>query len=129
MPAPWSITGGSASPHDLRKLGLPADHSGDVAYFTRFNAYELARLKMPSAAEKARAVAGADKLDQFPEPVLRANQMYVEAFLLDEARRRDGITLRFGWEVTEFAQDADGVTLDASVLSTVAARNAGAPTI
>jgi 2-polyprenyl-6-methoxyphenol hydroxylase-like FAD-dependent oxidoreductase len=99
--------------HDLRKLGLPADHSGDVAYFTRFNAYELARLKMPSAAEKARAVAGADQLDQFPEPVLRANQMYVEAFLLDQTRKRDGITLRFGWEATEFGQDADGVTLDA----------------
>lgn len=103
--------------HELRKLGLPADHSGDVAYFTRFNAYELARLRMPSAAEKARAVAGADKLDQFPEPVLRANQMYVEAFLLDEARKRDGITLRFGWEVTEFGQDADGVTLDAVSVS------------
>ena len=99
--------------HELRKLGLPADHSGDVAYFTRFNAYELARLKMPSAAQKARAVADAGALDQFPEPVLRANQMYVEAFLLDEARRRDGITLLFGWEVTAFTQDADGVTLSA----------------
>jgi len=74
--------------HDLRKLGLPADHSGDVAYFTRFNAYELARLRMPTAAEKGQAVATADKLDQFPEPLLRANQMYVEAFLLDEVRKR-----------------------------------------
>lgn len=99
--------------HELRKLGLPADHSGDVAYFTRFNAYELARLKMPSAGDKARMVASADKLDQFPEPVLRANQMYVEAFLLEEARRREHITLRFGCEVTEFLQDADGVTLAA----------------
>lgn len=99
--------------HELRKLGLPPDHSGDVAYFTRFNAHELARLKMPSGAEKARAVANASKLDQYPEPLLRANQMYVEAFLLDEARRRERITLRFGWEVTEFAQDTDGVTLHA----------------
>ena len=102
--------------HELRKLGLPADHSGDVAYFTRFNAYELARLKMPSAAEKARAVADADTLDQLPEPVLRANQMYVEAFLLDQARRRERITLRFGWEVTDFTQDADGVTLAAQAV-------------
>ena len=45
--------------------------------------------------------------------MLRATQMYVEAFLLDEARRRDGITLRFGWEVTDFTQDAEGVTLSA----------------
>ena len=102
--------------HELRKLGLPADHSGDVAYFTRFNAYELARLKMPSAAQNARAVADSGTCDQFPEPVLRANQMYVEAFLLEEARRRDGITLRFGYEVTGFSQDADGVTLTAQAV-------------
>lgn len=99
--------------HELRKLGLPPKHSGDVAYFTRFNAYELARLRMPSGAEKALAVANADKLDQFPEPLLRANQMYVEPFLLEEARRRERITLRFGWEVTDFVQDPDGVTLHA----------------
>jgi 2-polyprenyl-6-methoxyphenol hydroxylase-like FAD-dependent oxidoreductase len=102
--------------HDLRKLGLPAAHSGDVAYFTRFNTYEMARLRMPSAAEKAHAVATAGKLDQFPEPLLRANQMYVEAFLLEEARRRERITLRFGWEMTDFAQDADGVTLNAQAV-------------
>ena len=42
---------------ELRKLGLPADHPGDVAYFTRFNSYELARLPMPSAAEKAAAIS------------------------------------------------------------------------
>ncbi len=102
--------------HDLRKLGLPEQHSGDVAYFTRFNAYELARLAMPSAAEKARAVAASEKLDQFPEPVLRANQMYIEAFLLEAARRRPRITLRFGFEVTDFAQDADGVTLTAQAV-------------
>jgi 2-polyprenyl-6-methoxyphenol hydroxylase-like FAD-dependent oxidoreductase len=99
--------------HELRKLGLPPEHSGDVAYFTRFNAYELARLKMPSGAEKARAVATSGKLDQFPEPLLRANQMYVEAFLLDVARRRKRIALRFGWDVTDFEQDADGVALKA----------------
>jgi len=103
--------------HELRKLGLPADHSGDVAYFTRFNGYELARLRMPSGAEKASAVADARKLDQFPEPLLRANQMYVEAFLLEEARRRARISLRFGSEVADFTQDADGVTVSATLLA------------
>lgn len=102
--------------NELRTLGLPPDHSGDVAYFTRFNAYELARLRMPSGAEKAHSVATAHKLDQFPEPLLRANQMYVEAFLLDEARRRERITLRFGWEVTDFVQDSNGITLEAEAL-------------
>jgi 2-polyprenyl-6-methoxyphenol hydroxylase-like FAD-dependent oxidoreductase len=107
--------------HELRKFGLPPEHSGDVAYFTRFNAYELARLRMPSGAEKAHAVATSGTLDQFPEPLLRANQMYVEAFLLEEASRRERITLRFGWEVKDFAQDADGVTLDAQTVDGPAA--------
>jgi len=102
--------------HELRKLGLPPEHSGDVAYFTRFNAYELARLRMPSGAEKARAIANASKLDQCPEPLLRANQMYVETFLLEEARRRERITLRFGWEVTDFSQNTDAIALDAQAV-------------
>ncbi|MGB6447575.1 MAG: FAD-dependent monooxygenase, partial [Xanthobacteraceae bacterium] len=34
----------------VRRLGLPADHPTDVAYFTRFNAWELARIRMPSEA-------------------------------------------------------------------------------
>ena len=98
---------------ELRLLGLPANYPGDVAYFTRFNSYELARLHMPSAAQKARMVATADKLDQYPEPMLRANQMYVEAFLLDYVRTRSNITLRFGWEVKSYGQDNDGVSLAA----------------
>src|ERR1700679_882049 len=39
----------------LRQLGMPQDHPTDVAYFTRLNGWELARLPMPSAAEKMRA--------------------------------------------------------------------------
>src|SRR6185295_13285354 len=35
----------------IRKLGLPLDHPTDVAYFTRFNGPEIARLKMPSTNE------------------------------------------------------------------------------
>jgi 2-polyprenyl-6-methoxyphenol hydroxylase-like FAD-dependent oxidoreductase len=101
----------------LKGLGLPADHPTDVAYFTRFNAYELARLPMPSEADKMRAVAASARTDQVPEPILRANQMYVEAFLLDHARSRPNITLRFGHEVTSFRQDGSGVTLESQNLS------------
>ncbi|HEY5215791.1 MAG TPA: FAD-dependent monooxygenase, partial [Pseudolabrys sp.] len=67
---------------EVRKMGLPADHPTDVIYFTRFGGYELARLPMPSAAEKLKAIAAAPKTDQVPEPLHRANQMYIEKFLL-----------------------------------------------
>jgi len=97
----------------VRRLGLPADHPTDVAYFTRFNAWELARIRMPSEAEKMRAVAAAPATDQVPEPILRANQMYVEAFLLDYARTRTNITLRFGWQVDHLAMEADGAVVEA----------------
>lgn len=101
----------------IRTLGLPADHPTDVAYFTRFNAYELARLKMPSSAEKRQAVAASSRFDQTPEPIHRANQMYVERFLFNHAGTRPNVTLRFGHEVTSFDQDKDGVTLAAVRLS------------
>jgi 2-polyprenyl-6-methoxyphenol hydroxylase-like FAD-dependent oxidoreductase len=97
----------------LRTLGLPADHPTDVAYFTRFNAYELARLKMPSSAEKRAAVAASSRFDQIPEPIHRGNQMYAERFLFNHAGTRPNITLRFGYEVTAFDQHKDGVTLSA----------------
>lgn len=97
----------------VRRLGLPANHPTDVAYFTRFNAWELARISMPSEAEKMRTLAAAPMTDQVPEPILRANQMYVEEFLLDHARTRPNITLRFGWQVDQLAVDADGVAVEA----------------
>lgn len=77
----------------VRRLGLPADHPTDVAYFTRFNAWELAH-PHASEAEKMRAVAAAPATDQIPEPILRANQMYVEAFCSIMFAR--GLTSRCG---------------------------------
>src|SRR6185312_4936015 len=98
---------------EIRKLGLPADHPTDVAYFTRFGAYELARLRMPSADELRQQVASSAKTDQIPEPIHRANQMHVERFLLEHAKTRPYIAMRFGWHVDQFTQDEDGVQLTA----------------
>jgi 2-polyprenyl-6-methoxyphenol hydroxylase-like FAD-dependent oxidoreductase len=97
----------------IRRLGLPADHPRDVAYFTRLNGWELARIAMPAEAQRMRLAAGAPPTDQVPEPLLRANQMYVERFLLEHAATRANITLRFGWKATAFDQDNDGVRVRA----------------
>ena len=96
---------------EIRKLGLPADHPTDVAYFTRFGAHELARLRMPSADEVRRQVASSAKTDQIPEPIHRANQMHVERFLFEHAKTRPNIAMRFGWHVERFVQDGEGVQL------------------
>jgi len=97
----------------IRALGLPPDRPTDVGYFTRLNGWELARLRMPSEAEKQRTVAMSPATDQMPEPLLRANQMYVEQFLLAHARTRPNINVRFGWQVIKFDDDQDGVTIEA----------------
>jgi 2-polyprenyl-6-methoxyphenol hydroxylase-like FAD-dependent oxidoreductase len=96
----------------LRPLGLAPDRPTDVSYFTRLTGWELARLRLPSDAEKQRGVEASAATDQIPEPDLRANQMYVEAFLLAHARTRPNITVRFGWEVDGFVDDGGGVTVE-----------------
>jgi 2-polyprenyl-6-methoxyphenol hydroxylase-like FAD-dependent oxidoreductase len=102
---------------NIRAFSLPPDRPTDVAYFTRLTGWELARLRMPSEAEKQRAVAASPATDQVPEPILRANQMYVEAFLLAHARTRKNITVRFGWQADRFDDDDEGVSVEAEAVA------------
>ncbi len=95
----------------IRALGLPDDHPTDVAYFTRFNGYELARLPGASRADVVEQRRHTAKTDQTPEPIHRANQMHVDRLLLEHLRTRPRITLRFGREADMLKQDEDGVTL------------------
>jgi 2-polyprenyl-6-methoxyphenol hydroxylase-like FAD-dependent oxidoreductase len=104
--------------HRVRALGLPADHPTDVAYFTRYNGHELARLPMPSTAGKLDHVATAEETDQTPEPLHRANQVYVERLLFEHAASKPGIRLRFGWRVTDVRQSDTEVTLHAEQTDT-----------
>ena len=97
----------------VRDLCLPIDRPTDVSYYTSLTGWELGRIRMPSEAEKRRAVLASAATDQVPEPLLRANQMYVEAFLYEHACTRPNIAMRFGWQVDRFEEDADGVTVEA----------------
>jgi hypothetical protein len=64
----------------IRDFSLPPDRPMNVSYYTRLTGWELGCVRMPSEAEKRRTVAQSAATDQIPEPILRANQMYVEAF-------------------------------------------------
>src|SRR5262249_34644030 len=92
----------------IRDLSLPINRPTDVSYYTRLTGWELGRFCLPSEAEKRRAVAAGATTDQLPEPLLRAHQMYVEAFLLSYARTRPKITIRCGWSVTAFRDRRSG---------------------
>ena len=92
----------------LRQVGLPPDHPTDVAYFTTLNGWEMARHPLPSEREKMAQVAEAKPTDQVPEPLFRANQMYVEAELFRHLQTVKLIDARYGWRCVAIAQENDG---------------------
>ena len=47
---------------EIRAQGLPADHPTDIAYFTRYTGHELARLRLPTAAQAVRNSQGHERL-------------------------------------------------------------------
>lgn len=97
---------------EIRALGLPQDHPTDVVYFTRFNGWELQRLRMPSEREKMRLRDSAEPTDQVVEPLLRCNQMHVEALLFDHLSTLANVEMRFGWRCNTIDDDGDGVTVE-----------------
>ena len=94
--------------HKLRKVGLPPDHPTDVAYFTTLNGWEMARHELPSERQKQARVAAAAPTDQVPEPLFRANQMYVEAELFRHVQTVPLIDARYGWRCIDLAEPSPG---------------------
>jgi len=92
----------------LRKVGLPPGHPTDVAYFTTLNGWELARHVLPSEAEKMERLDSAAATDQVPEPLFRANQMYVEAQLFRHIKTLPLVEARYGWRCTALKEERDG---------------------
>ncbi len=69
----------------IREIGLPHDYPTDVAYFTRYSGFELARFRLPASkdvAELARRSSGSWSTPELPH---RGNQMYVEKILKEHA--------------------------------------------
>ncbi len=96
---------------EIRKVGLPPDHPTDVGYFTTLNGWELARHRMPSENEKRAARAAAAPTDQIPEPLFRANQMYVEARLFQHIQTLKTVTPRYGWRCVDIGEREDGFSV------------------
>lgn len=97
---------------EIRSLGLPPEFPTDAAYYTRFAKYELARFKLPSAQEARQRVTGLSGSWSTPELPHRVSQKFVEQVLRRHAESLPGISLRFGWRVTGFAEHADHVVAE-----------------
>ena len=93
----------------VRALGIPPDHNTDITFITRFAGYELGRIEMPSCSEKTANPGPWGDTLLTPEPIHRANQMYLEPVFRDYADGCDSVTLRFGWRMTRFSDRGDRI--------------------
>jgi 2-polyprenyl-6-methoxyphenol hydroxylase-like FAD-dependent oxidoreductase len=94
---------------EVRFAGLPSDYPTDIAYFTRFATYELARFRLPSARQahtRATPLASGWSAAELPH---RISQKYVERILRKQAEAA-GASINFGWRLIDFTDLGDAVT-------------------
>src|SRR5215475_8678018 len=97
---------------EIRQAGLPADYPTDVAYFTRYTAYELARFQLPSSSRATELVKGMSGSWSAAELPHRVSQKYVEAVLRRHAERLPGIGVHYGHRLTGYVEDDHGIVAD-----------------
>ena len=99
--------------HEIRALGLPPDHPTDIAYFTRYARHELARIRLPTAAEaivRIKSMSGSWSAAELPH---RVSQKFVEQVLRRHAQAWPSNDVRYGWTLEGF--DDDGASVRATV--------------
>src|SRR5258708_12010946 len=69
----------------VREAGLPAEYPNDVVSATTVTGIELARIAIPSRADRYTAATGPDTWWPTPEPPHRINQIYLEPVLFAHA--------------------------------------------
>lgn len=87
---------------EIRSLGLPPDFPTDIAYFTRFSGYELARFQLPSAREAREMVAGLTGSWSAAELPHRVSQKFVERVLRSHAERLPSVSVNFAHRLNGF---------------------------
>lgn len=94
---------------EVRGAGLPADYPTDIAYYTRFNAHQLARFPLPSSDASRKMVeknAGPWSAAEAPH---RVTQKHVEPILRKYAEAIDCVSVEFNRKVTAFANEGSHV--------------------
>jgi 2-polyprenyl-6-methoxyphenol hydroxylase-like FAD-dependent oxidoreductase len=94
----------------LRDAGLPADYPNDVVSATTVTGIELARVPIPSRAERYTSKNGPDTTWPTPEPTHRINQKYFEPVLFESAASNPRIRFFNRTAIDDFMQDQHGVT-------------------
>ncbi|MCZ8147376.1 MAG: FAD-dependent monooxygenase [Roseomonas sp.] len=107
----------------IRAAGLPAEVPMDVFVVLSMAEKPLLHLPYPSVAESQRQIRAVNDGTQPCEPYQLISQYTLEPLLKSVAETLPSVTLRYGHEFLEFAQDEDGVT------ATVATPGGGTTTI
>src|SRR3954468_6412977 len=97
---------------EIRQAGLPADYPTDVAYFTRYTGYELARFQLPSSASATQLIKGLSGSWSAAELPHRVAQKFVEAVLRRHAERLPGIRLHYGHRLLNYVEHDDGIVAE-----------------
>src|SRR5438045_5135598 len=96
---------------EIRALCLPSEFPTDIAYFTRFAKYELARFRLPSAREARQLVTTLSGSWSAAELPHRVAQKFVEQVLRRHAERVASV--HYGWRVSRFTDHGDHVETQA----------------
>ncbi|MGB8387669.1 FAD-dependent monooxygenase, partial [Mycobacterium sp.] len=102
---------------ELRAVAVAEDHPFDVSWVTSLTGWELARFAYHTVEQRRTQIRDRNNGTQPLEPAMRVSQVVLEPALkglLED--RAQHIDVRFGWALTSFTQDSDGV--DAVIRST-----------
>ena len=95
----------------VRALGYPPDNPMDVFLATRLSDPPIAVLKYPSVAERRKQIAASPNGEWLLEPYQLVSQNQLEPLLKEVAEGTPNVTVRYGCELIDFVQDANGVTV------------------
>ncbi|MEL6386211.1 MAG: FAD-dependent monooxygenase [Pseudomonadota bacterium] len=94
----------------LRDQAVPPHHHYSVVWCTNLVGWELARFDYPSVDQKRDELRSVNDGTSALEPGMRVSQILLEPVLKKTLERdRRHVSVRFGWALEGFDQDADGV--------------------
>jgi 2-polyprenyl-6-methoxyphenol hydroxylase-like FAD-dependent oxidoreductase len=96
---------------EIRALGLRPDYPTDIAYFTRYAGYELARFSLPASQQGSAVARSSGGSWSTPELPHRISQKFVEQVLQHHARALPSNSFHYGWQLSSFSQQGSSVTV------------------
>src|SRR5215813_6639159 len=101
----------------VRALGYPPEISMNVYLCSRLSDPPIAVLEYPSVAERRKQIAESPNGAFLLEPYQLVSQNKLEPLLKEVAEATPNVTMRYGCGLEDYAQDDDGVTVEALTVS------------